>query len=95
MKLGIIVQARMDSKRMPGKVLKKYKNLSLLKILIDKIKHLKMENDLVVATTNKINDKKIIKFCKANKVKYFIGPNNNVLKRYYLCAKKFKMDNVK
>lgn len=94
MKYGIILQARMDSKRLPGKVLKKYKGLSLLKILIDKIKHLKMKNFLVVATTSKVNDKKIINFCKSNKVKYFIGSNNNVLKRYYLCAQKFKMENI-
>ena len=56
MKLGIIVQARMDSKRMPGKVLKKYKDISLLKILIDKyrpdLRNLKQDANKIAKEQN-------------------------------------------
>jgi len=94
MQFGIIVQARMGSKRFPGKVLKKYKGVSILKVLIDKLKFTKMGNKLIVATTKNKNDKKIIEFCKKNNVQYFIGSTNNVLERYYKCAKKYNIKNI-
>ena len=94
MQFGIIVQARMGSKRFPGKVLEEYKGISILKVLIDKLKFINMGNKLIVATTKNKNDKKLIEFCKKNNIKYFIGPTNNVLERYYKCAKKYNVKNI-
>ena len=92
--LGIVIQARMGSKRLPGKVLKQFKNISPLKILVDKIKFIKLKNLIIVATTNQKKDKKIVNFCIDNKIKYFTGSDENVLERYYKCSKKFNIKNI-
>ena len=94
MNLGIIIQARMDSKRLPGKVLKEFKKISPLKLLTDKINFIGLKSSTIIATTNKKSDLKIINFCKKNNIKYFIGSSENVLKRYYECSKKFKIKNI-
>ena len=94
MNFGIIIQARMGSKRLPGKVLKEYKKIFPLKLLMDKIAFIGLKSTTIIATTNKKNDLKIINFCKRNNIKYFAGSNENVLKRYYECSSKFKIKNI-
>ena len=47
---------------------------------------------MVIATTRKKEDKRIINIAKKNKVDFFCGDSENVLKRYYVCAKKFHAD---
>ena len=51
----------------------------------------KFKNKIIIAIANK-NNKKIIDICKKQKVKFFVGNTNNVLERYYKCA---KINNVK
>jgi glutamate-1-semialdehyde aminotransferase/spore coat polysaccharide biosynthesis protein SpsF (cytidylyltransferase family) len=92
--LLIIVQARFDSSRFKGKVLKKIKNKSALEIIISRIKKSKFCENLVIATTSRKNDKKIIKLCKKIKVHYFKGDEKNVLKRFYMVAQKHKAKNI-
>ena len=51
---GIIIQARMGSKRLPGKILKSYKQISPLKLLIDRLTKMKFSKDqIIIATTIK------------------------------------------
>ena len=68
-KIGIIVFARMSSKRLPGKILKNIiDNKSLLQIIIDNLKNNKTYNNIIIATSkNKIDDK-VQKFCFKNKL---------------------------
>ena len=94
MNLGIIIQARMGSKRLPGKVLKEFKDISPLKLLIDKLDFIGLKNLAIIATTNQKKDSQIINFCRKNSVKYFIGSKQNVLNRYYECSKKFRIKNI-
>ena len=89
-----IIQARMDSKRLPGKVLKSYKNLTPLEILCRKLKRIKEVSKIIVVTTKEKKDNKIIKFCRRLKISYFRGNTNNVLNRYYCAAKKFKSKEI-
>ena len=87
-KLDIIIQARIGSTRLRGKVLKHYKNLTPLKILIERLKYCKNINEIIICTTKLKEDKEIIKFCKKENIKYFKGSKNDVLSRYFLTAKK-------
>ena len=89
-----IVQARCSSRRLRGKILKKVKNLSFFEILIKRLKRSKQIDKIIIATTTKKIDDKIIDLCKKLKIDYFRGPEKNVLKRYYLAAKKFNAHNV-
>lgn len=94
MQFSIIIQARLGSSRLPGKVLRNYKNYNLLYVLIQRLKRSKKINDIIVATTTQKEDDKIVKFCLINSIKYFRGPKNNVLRRYYNAAKKFNVKNI-
>ena len=51
-KVSIIIQARLSSKRFPGKVLYKIGNKSIIKILIDRLKYSKETNDIIFAIPN-------------------------------------------
>ena len=61
----------------------------MLKFQLDQLKYSKCIEKIVVATTNMKEDDEIVNFCKANNVEYFRGESENVLDRYYQCAKKF------
>ena len=63
MKLITIVQARLDSARFPGKVLKKYKEISLLEILIKRLQKSKKIGKIIVATSINSSNKEINELC--------------------------------
>jgi spore coat polysaccharide biosynthesis protein SpsF len=89
--IGCIIQARLDSSRLPGKVLLEIENKkSVLFFVIEQLKKCILLDDIVVATSNKPKDDGISKFCEKNEIKCFRGNDKNVLDRYYQCAKKFE-----
>lgn len=95
MKIGGIIQARTSSTRFPEKVLKylPYNNdITVLEQVIRRLKQSKMINEVIVATTTDNNDKKIVAVAKKENVNWFRGSVDNVLERYYLAAKKNKLD---
>ena len=94
MKFDVVIQARMGSSRMHGKVLKIYKKFSILDILIKRVKKINLINKIIVSTTIKKSDDKIVAFCKKNKILYFRGSEKDVLSRYYKTAMKFKVKNI-
>ena len=61
----IIVQARMGSTRLPGKVLKKIMGRSLLDYQIERLKKVRNVEDVVVATTTNSNDDSLEKLCNS------------------------------
>ena len=75
--VGCIIQARSDSKRLPGKVLYKIKNTTILEILINRLKKLGVKK-LIVATTKKKSDNEIVKIAEKNKIFVFRGDELNV-----------------
>lgn len=94
-KIGVIVQARMGSSRLPGKVLMDLHNKeTILSLLIKRLKLSKKIDEIIIATTPDPKNKSIIKLAKKLRVQYFVGSEENVLKRYYEAAKKFNIDIV-
>ena len=87
-----IIQARTGSTRLPDKILLKIKGKSILEIVIDRLKKSKKINQIILATTKKIGDKRLIKIAKKKNIDYFAGDEENVLKRFYTCSKKFNAD---
>jgi len=92
--VGIIIQARMGSTRLPGKVLRKIGDKKLLEHILFRLSKLKHSTKTVIATTGLEKDNEIENFCIENGVSYFRGSELNVLERYYLCAKKNSFDHV-
>ena len=94
MKVVCIVQARVGSTRLPGKVLKKICGKTVLEHDIDRLKRIKNINEIVIATTILEHDNAIVDECERLGVKYFRGSEEDVLSRYYYSAKKYEADIV-
>lgn len=92
MKVLTVIQARMGSTRLPGKVLMKINGKPILELIIEFLKLSKLNNQIIVATTNLQQDNKIEELCKKLKIECFRGSPNDVLKRYYDCAQLYKGD---
>jgi glutamate-1-semialdehyde aminotransferase/spore coat polysaccharide biosynthesis protein SpsF (cytidylyltransferase family) len=88
-KVVAIVQARLDSTRLPGKVLKPLQGRPLLSHVVSRLQESKMINKVIVATSNEDSDIPIAEFCAHNEVSCFRGSKNDVLDRFYHAAKLF------
>ena len=80
-KFSIIIEARMNSSRLPGKVLMKIKNLPVIIIMIKRLLKSKLSNEIIVATSLNKKDNILVKVLKKKKIKFFRGSEKNVLKR--------------
>jgi spore coat polysaccharide biosynthesis protein SpsF len=83
---GIILQARMGSSRLPGKILKPIGDRPLLSHIFYRLSYLRYPAQLVLATSELPDDDIVAAFCKKNNVKCFRGSEEDVLERYYQCA---------
>ena len=93
--IGCIIQARMGSTRLPGKVLKKLdEEKNVLNYIIEQLSYSKTIQKIIIATSKNSEDKKIVEFCKNNNIEYFIGSEKDVLDRHYQCAKKFRLTEI-
>lgn len=88
--LLIIIQARMTSTRLPGKVLLPLCGKSVLEIMLDRLE--KFRKNIVIATTDDGSETPIVSLCERMGIPYYTGDTNNVLERYFLCASQFKAD---
>lgn len=93
-KVLAIIQARYNSTRFPGKVVKKINNKTILEILIRRLSRSKHITKIIVACSNNRNDKAIVTICRKLSVNYFIGSENDVLNRFYHAAKKYRGINI-
>src|SRR3989344_3148687 len=84
-----IIQARMSSTRLPGKVLKEINRKPLLQYEIERLRLAKKLDQIVVATSASKESDEIEKFCERIGVPCFRGSEEDVLNRYYECAKKY------
>tara|TARA_B100000029_G_scaffold345682_1_gene338067 strand:+ start:217 stop:990 length:774 start_codon:yes stop_codon:yes gene_type:complete len=93
--IGCIIQARIGSTRLPGKAMKKLdSDTPMLKFLLDQLSHTKLIDKVVIATTKLDEDDEIVNFCKEFEIDYFRGDSQDVLDRYYQCAKKFNFSTI-
>jgi len=94
MKTLAIIQARMGSTRLPGKILKEVNGKTLLEYQIERIQRSEMIDDIVIATTKKEAEEPIIRLCKKLGISYYQGSEDDVLKRYYEVAIENKADTI-
>jgi spore coat polysaccharide biosynthesis protein SpsF len=90
MKTIIVSQARMTSTRLPGKVLLKVLDKSLLEYHIERLQRVKLADEVIIATTINLIDDPIVELCKKLNIKYFRGSENNVLSRYFKTAELYR-----
>lgn len=87
MKTVAIIQARMGSTRLPGKVLMKLQDKSVLEHVIERVKQAKLIDEIVVATTTLSEDDVLYEAAMRYGVHVYRGSSDNVLSRYYEAAK--------
>ena len=92
--ISVIIQARMGSTRLPGKVLKDISGRPVLWHVINRIKKSKYISKIIVATTDNKEDIKIYEYCNKNNINVFRGSSEDVLDRYYKCAKEYDCKNI-
>lgn len=93
MNTGIIIQARLSSQRLPGKVLKPiFQNESILDIIIQRLKRLDLP--IVIATGEIQKNNHLHTSALKNNVSFFSGSETDVLQRFLDCATAYKFDKI-
>ena len=94
----IIIQARLGSTRYKKKVLKKFFNKPLILNIVKNFTS-KEYISTIVATTNNRIDNELVKLLKNNKISFFRGSSENLIKRFYDCStlikKKYELNDFK
>ncbi|MEY4747475.1 MAG: hypothetical protein RLZZ416_524 [Candidatus Parcubacteria bacterium] len=91
---GAIIQARMSSTRLPGKVLLPLARKPVLFHVVERVKAAKRLDRVIVATSTEQEDDTIKAFCKERGYDCFRGSRDDVLSRYAGAAKQYKLDTV-
>ena len=86
MKTAAIIQARMSSTRLPGKIMLDLKGKPVLQNIAERVRTAKNIDDIIIATSAEASDDIVENFCVKAGIKVFRGSLNNVLERYYKCA---------
>lgn len=86
MSIVLIVQARMGSTRLPGKVLKEVLGKSLLEFQIERLLRVRFADNIVIATTTERADQPVVELCSMLAVPVYRGEQENVLRRYQEAA---------
>lgn len=94
MRTVAIIQARMGSTRLPGKVLMPLADEPALKRVVQRVGAAHGLNEVVVATTTARADDAIVELCEREKFSVYRGSEEDVLSRYYEAARRFKADIV-
>lgn len=84
-----IIQARMGSSRLPGKIFMNFCGKPDIYHVYTRLRQSKKVEKIIVATTNDEKDDKVEIFCKENGISYFRGSESDVLDRFYKCSKYF------
>ncbi len=87
-----IIQARMGSTRLPGKVLRDIAGKPLLWHIIYRLRMCKSLQSIAVATSTHERDNAVADFCRNENVTCIRGPEDNVLARFTLAASRTKAD---
>ena len=90
--IGALVQARMASTRLPGKVLLPLNGMPMLAFQIARLKKSKKLTSVAIATSMNPENKAILDLAKQLGIPAFAGSEEDVLDRFYQAAKQFKLD---
>ena len=89
-----IIQARMGSTRLPGKILKPILGRPMLSLMLERVKRTKRVDAVVVATTDKVEDDATADLAKKCGAIVFRGSEGDVLDRFYKAAKEVKANTI-
>ena len=93
-KIVAIVQARMGSTRLPGKILMDIEGKPMFVHVAQRVGQSKFIDEVVVSTTDLVADDAVENVCLERGITFFRGDETDVLDRYYKCASRNKADIV-
>jgi len=91
-KVVCIIQTRIGSSRLPGKVLKKIGNKTAVEHVVERIKRISSIDEIIIATTIEERDDLVEEEAKRLGVNFYRGSEDDVLSRYYYAAKEYNGD---
>ena len=92
MKKAAIIEARMSSSRLPGKVMATFNEKPMIQIMVERLRDSLLLDDVIVATTVSKSDNFLCEFLESRNIPYFRGSEENVLERVLQTAKNFEVD---
>ena len=92
--IGIIIEARLNSSRLPNKHMKVVSKNPIIVDLFTRLKRVKRVSKIILATTTNKEDDKLELIAKKNNIKVYRGSELNVKKRVIEAAKKFKIKTI-
>lgn len=87
-----IIQARMGSSRLPGKILKDLCGKPALYRMLERVRQSKYIDEIVIATSDETCDDQLVEICHSWGVSTFRGSNSDVLSRYWGAAQVYPSD---
>jgi len=94
MRVGAIIQARMTSSRLPGKVLRRVGGKPLLEYLLERIQRVPNIDCMIVATSSDESDDSIAQYCEQCGVKCHRGPLHHVASRFRQAMKLYRLNGL-
>jgi len=90
--INAFIQARMSSKRYPGKVLAPFRGEAMIRHVVRAVEHVLPRENIVVATSVDVSDDPLVRYIESIGVQVYRGPLDNVLVRFVSCAKEHPCD---
>lgn len=94
MKTIIIIQARMGSSRLPGKILKPLGYVDSLTYVTERCRKIEGISEVIVATSNLLQDDAVEAWCIEHNIACYRGSEDDVLDRYMKCAEQYNPDYI-
>ena len=92
--IAVIIQARMGSTRLPGKVMININQKPIIQYLYDRLKLSKSIDDIIIATGSRENNSELVNYLDKQNIKYFCGSDADVLHRFYEVSKKYSIKKI-
>lgn len=91
-KIIAVVQCRMGSQRLPGKVMKEILGRPMLWYIMDRLKYSSTLDDVVIATSERPENRPIVDFSEKNGFNVYAGEEEDLIDRFYQAAKMYSAD---
>jgi len=94
MKIGLLITARLKSSRLPFKLLRDLNGNSIIEHVINRCKQIHDVEEIVLCTSTNKQDKPLVEVAKSNDIFYYLGSEEDVLKRLADCSMFFSFDYI-
>jgi spore coat polysaccharide biosynthesis protein SpsF len=94
MKISVVIQARMSSERLPGKVLRSLAGDSILGHQVKRLRQTSLIDQIVIATSNEPSDDPLEEYARQEGISVVRGSLDNVAERFMSAIEEFKLEHI-